>query len=98
MATPGFDTRDDADLPPVPLAGFVLAWVTFWALLVMIAVQDFLREGQTGVWKPLLWEGTSFLVASVILGTQWLRLHRHDHLLGQHHAGITRCRGAQDRE
>jgi signal transduction histidine kinase len=70
-----------AQLPRVPLAGFLVAWIAFWILLFTIAVQDHLRQGQADLWPPLLWEGTSFLVASAILGTQWQRLHRRDRLL-----------------
>jgi signal transduction histidine kinase len=70
-----------AQLPRVPLAGFLVAWIAFWILLFTIAVQDHLRQGEADLWRPLLWEGSSFLVASAILGTQWQRLHRRDHLL-----------------
>lgn len=75
---------DDAPaLPRLPRAGFLVAWSAFWILMMTIAVQDHLRDGQADLWKPLLWEGTSFLVASLIVGAQWRRLHRNDRLLAQ---------------
>jgi two-component system LytT family sensor kinase len=81
MAATELDDPSDSNLPRLPVAGFVVAWVAFWILMLTIAVQEHLREGHTDIWKPMLWEGTSFLVASLILGAQWVRLHRLDHLL-----------------
>jgi hypothetical protein len=62
---------------------FVAAWSVFWLLQFTIAAQDFQRAGHTGLWKPFLWEGTSFLVASLIAGLHWRHLHRLDPLLHQ---------------
>ena len=67
----------------MPLAGFGVAWAIFWVLLVTVGVQDYLRQGGTELWKPLLWEGTSFLVASAIVWAQWRGAMRGDHLLAQ---------------
>jgi two-component system, LytTR family, sensor kinase len=83
MAATELDNQSDANPPRLPLTGFLVAWVAFWILMLTIAVQEHLREGHADIWKPLLWEGTAFLVASVILGTQWLRLQSHDHLLAR---------------
>jgi two-component sensor histidine kinase len=83
MAISELDDAPDIALPRLPVTGFLVAWVAFWILMMTIAVQEHVREGHGDIWKPLLWEGTSFLVASVILGSQWLRLHRHDRLLSQ---------------
>lgn len=68
---------------PTPLAGFGIAWAIFWVLLITVGVQDHLRQGGTELWKPLLWEGTSFIVASAIVWAQWRRAARGDHLLAQ---------------
>lgn len=70
-------------LPRRPLAGFLIAWLVFWALLTTVGVQDYLRQGHTELWKPLLWEGTSFAVASLIAWLLLGRLHRLDGLLAQ---------------
>jgi len=75
------DPLPESPLARRPLAGFVIAWLVFWALLMTVAVQDYLRQGRTRVWEPLFWEGTSFLVASVIAWTLVRQLHRHDGLL-----------------
>lgn len=62
-------------------AGFVVAWVLFWVLMTTVSVHDHLRMGRTDAWKPVLWEGTSFIVASVIVALLWRRLQRMDPLL-----------------
>jgi len=83
MAASELDDQGDLYLPRLPRAGFSVAWVAFWILMLTVAVQDHLRNGRTDIWKPLLWEGTSFIVATLIVGVHWMRLHRHDRLLGQ---------------
>jgi sensor histidine kinase YesM len=62
---------------------FILAWVLFWTLMVLVAVQDFQRnEHSPDIWKPILWEGSSALVATVLILVQ-LRFGRgHQELLG----------------
>ena len=70
-ATPHDMTAADDNAPrPVPVA-FVLAWALFWLLMLTIAVQDHLREPGATWWKPLLWEGSSCLAASVMLVLRW---------------------------
>lgn len=45
---------------------FILAWLLFWTLMILVAVQDFMRnEPGHALWKPVLWEGSSALVATV---------------------------------
>jgi hypothetical protein len=83
MAISDLDPPSDGELPRPPLAAFLVAWCVFWILMMTISVQDYVRPGQADIWKPLLWEGTSFLVATVILGVHWPFLHRRDRLLGQ---------------
>jgi hypothetical protein len=61
---------------------FILAWTLFWTLMVLVAVQDFQRnEHSPDLWKPVLWESSSALVATVMILVQ-LRFGRHDELLG----------------
>jgi hypothetical protein len=62
---------------------FILAWTLFWTLMVLVAVQDFQRnEHSPDLWKPVLWESSSALVATVLILAQ-LRFGRsHDELLG----------------
>ena len=62
---------------------FVLAWILFWALMMFVAVQDFIRnEHSDALWKPLLWEGSSALTTSVVAIAHVLRSRRDAHLLG----------------
>jgi two-component system LytT family sensor kinase len=76
-----------ADHPAMQIARrnlvFILAWVLFWTLMVLVAVQDFQRnEHSPDIWKPILWEGSSALVATVLILVQ-LRFGRgHQELLG----------------
>lgn len=57
------------------------AWLLFWTLMVVTAVQDALRDGEQAVWKPVLWECSSALIATVLMLAQRLHTRRYDHLL-----------------
>jgi hypothetical protein len=46
-------------------------WGMFWLLMLAVGVQDYLRNGGTRLWQPILWEGTSLAVA-----TLWVFLQR----------------------
>ncbi len=48
-----------------------VAWGTFWLLMLTIAIQDYLRDGGNRLWQPILWEGSSLVMASV-----WVVLQR----------------------
>jgi sensor histidine kinase YesM len=62
---------------------FILVWILFWTLMVLVAVQDFQRnEHSPDLWKPILWEGSSALVATVLLLAQLRFGPSHDELLG----------------
>lgn len=64
-------------------AVFIVAWILFWILMMLVAVQDFMRnEHSLAVWKPLLWEGSSAVVISVLAFVQLRWSHADDHLLG----------------
>lgn len=49
--------------------------------MLAVAAQNRLRQGHSDLWQPLLWEGTSFVVASVIAWLQLRRIPRQDRLL-----------------
>jgi two-component system LytT family sensor kinase len=69
---------------PRARTGWLLAWGAFWLLMMTVAVQDHVRDNGTyALWRPLLWEGSSCLVASVMLALHWLHVPRDDRLLTQ---------------
>jgi hypothetical protein len=55
----------------------------FWLLLVTVAVQEHLRQGQGDVWRPLLWELSSCAVATLLLAVLWRQIPRLDERLAQ---------------
>jgi signal transduction histidine kinase len=63
---------------------FISIWMLFWVLMALVAVQDFVRNnpGQA-LWKPLLWEGSSALVSSVLVLVQLRATRGTDRLLGR---------------
>jgi len=65
-------------------AVFVSTWILFWVLMELVAVQDFVRnEHSHALWKPILWESSSALVASVLVLVQLRSTRGTDRLLGQ---------------
>jgi two-component system LytT family sensor kinase len=70
------------DATPVRVgAGLLLAWIAFWLLMISVGVQEELRDGGREVWRPVMAELTSALVATVIALTQWRLGKRLDPLL-----------------
>ncbi|MDN4054483.1 histidine kinase [Massilia sp. YIM B02763] len=64
-------------------AVFVLAWILFWALMILVAVQDYIRnEHGSALWKPVLWEGSSAIVTTVLALVQVRGSRADDRLLG----------------
>lgn len=56
-------------------------WFLFWVLMVSVAVQDYLRDGGTAPWRPVLWETSSIVAASILLLIQHRASLRYQHLL-----------------
>ena len=54
-----------------PDVALYFLWGMFWLLMIGIAVQDYARDGGKYLWQPVLWEGSSLLMA-----TFWLVLQR----------------------
>jgi hypothetical protein len=50
---------------------FIGGSLLFWALMVAVAVQDYLRDGGQHLWEPIFWESSSALVGSAIFYLQW---------------------------
>ena len=49
-------------------------WGMFWLLMLAVGIQDYVRNGGTRLWQPILWEGTSLAIASC-----WVVLQRQVH-------------------
>jgi hypothetical protein len=64
-----------SSVPISPVSGSTRAlfalWTLFWALMITVAIQDNLDDHGVRWWEPVLWEGSSCLVATV-----WLILQR----------------------
>jgi len=60
-----------------------LAWVLFWTLMVLVAVEDYRRDGGSATWQPVLWETSSACVATVLFLIQRHFTRRHDALVSQ---------------
>jgi hypothetical protein len=58
-----------------------IAWALFWMLMISTAVQEYLRDHDHGLWKPILWEGSSAVTATLLLLAQRRYTRKHDHLL-----------------
>jgi hypothetical protein len=77
----------DTELPsndPAPrrvMAGFAIAWLAFWLLMIIVAVQDNLRNGGHDPWRPLVSEGSSMLVGTLVVLVQLRVAGRLDALL-----------------
>jgi len=63
---------------------FGLAWILFWAMMVSVAVQDYVRDDDgSDYWKPVLWETSSMLASMLLLVIQRHFTRRYDKLLAQ---------------
>ncbi|MEW6763311.1 MAG: histidine kinase [Pseudomonadota bacterium] len=60
---------------------FGIAWLLFWSLMMLVAVEDYRRDGGTAYWQPMLWEGSSALVATLLLFIQRRIGARYNHLI-----------------
>jgi two-component system, LytTR family, sensor kinase len=69
--------------PPDTWRPFIVAWVVFWLLMVTVAVQNEAARGSLVLWQPLLWEGSSCLVTTLMLVAGWRTLKRLDQRLHQ---------------
>jgi len=58
-----------------------IAWVLFWTMMVIVAVEDNRRDGGVTPWAPILWESSSALVATGLFLVQRRFSARHDSLV-----------------
>lgn len=66
MNVPSLHADSSATVPPKTLAAL---WMAFWLLMISVSLQEALRNPLIRWWEPLLWEGSSALVAT---GWMWL--------------------------
>ncbi len=58
-----------------------VAWVLFWTLMVLVALEDYRRDGGSAPWKPILWETSSAVVATCLFLVQRRFSAHHDVLV-----------------
>ncbi len=58
-----------------------IAWLLFWLLMITTSVQEYLRDHDHGVWKPMLWEGSSAFTGTLLLLAQRHYTRRYDYLI-----------------
>jgi len=61
-----------------------IAWVLFWILMVSTSVQEYLRDHDHSIWKPILWETSSALVGTILLLAQRRATRKYDVLITNH--------------
>jgi two-component system LytT family sensor kinase len=50
---------------------FAIAWTLFWALMVSVAIQDYIKnEDGHQLWQPVLWETSSMIALSLMMFVQ----------------------------
>jgi len=69
-------------LPRRTVGALVFAWLLFWCMMIATAVQDFARHDDAQhFWKPVLWETTSAITATILLIAARRFTQRYDYLL-----------------
>jgi len=58
-------------------------WALFWLLMMAVAVQDHISDPSIRWWEPILWEGSSCIVATIWLIMQQRAAHGLDRYLSQ---------------
>ena len=66
-----------------PDVALYFLWALFWLLMLLIAVQDYTRSGGQHLWQPVLWEGSSLLVATFWIVAQRRADRRYSAYLDQ---------------
>lgn len=52
--------------PKGAAVGFSLAWVLFWGLEFATCLQQYAREGHNDFWQPVLWQGASLIISTLL--------------------------------
>ena len=82
MTSPASTITISETWSPRARTGWLLAWSAFWLLMTTVELQDHMHEHWPhALWRPLLWAGSSCLVASGVAMLMWQRAPRLDRLL-----------------
>ena len=57
------------------MAGFALAWLAFWLLMILVAVQENLRDAGGDRRRPLVSEGSSMQWCALVTALGFARRH-----------------------
>jgi two-component sensor histidine kinase len=68
---PATDTNRSVAAVASPQRMLYVIWALFWLIMAMVAVQEQLKNPYVRWWEPLLWEGSSCMVATI-----WMLLQR----------------------
>jgi hypothetical protein len=68
-------------LPKRTQTTIAVAWILFWILMNLTAVQEYLRDHHHDVWKPIVWETSSALTGTMLLLMQRHFTRKYDYLL-----------------
>lgn len=58
-------------------------WAAFWLLMLVVGVQEYLRDGGHRLWQPFVDYGTAALVATLLVAVQIKRANQFDSLLNR---------------
>jgi len=58
-----------------------IAWILFWFLMISTSLQEYLRDHDQGLWKPVLWESSSALTGTLLLLLQRRYTRHYDALV-----------------
>ena len=73
----------ELDTPRRLRFALLAGWCAFWLLMIAVGVQDEWRHGVRPLWRPLLYEITPALVATLLAWWQWRLVRRLDPLLAR---------------
>ncbi|MES2318068.1 MAG: histidine kinase [Pseudomonadota bacterium] len=60
-----------------------VAWLLLWSMMVATAVQDYARDEGRAYWQPVLWETSSMVTITLLLGIQLYFTRAYDKLLAR---------------
>lgn len=80
---PATDSHRSLSAVASPQRVLYIIWALFWLIMAMVAFQEQLRNPYVRWWEPLLWEGSSCLIATTWMLLQRRANQRYSHYLDQ---------------